>query len=99
MSFVWERFMMLRKVLYIVHRKGLLVCIIMYMIDETIKNIFLPFFDMSKHLLPVQWYGNVIWQLSPHGEDQSLRLLQFVDLHHRFKRNLIKIETVTLIVV
>jgi hypothetical protein len=31
-----------------------------------IKNIILLFFDMSKHLLPVQWYGNVVWQLSPH---------------------------------
>ena len=53
-------------------------------------TIVLP--SLPSHLLLEEVHGDVIGQLSTHTEDDTLRLFQLIDLHHRFKRDLVKIQ-------
>ena len=45
------------------------------------------------HLLSEEMHGDVIGQLSPHTEDDTLGLFQPIDLHHSLKCDFIKIQS------
>ena len=36
-------------------------------------------------LLPVEWHSYVVGQLSSHRQDDALRILHVVNVHHRLK--------------
>ena len=42
--------------------------------------------------MPVEVHGDVVGELTAHAEDDTLRALQLVDVHHHLKRDLIKVE-------
>ena len=48
--------------------------------------------SLPSHLLLEEVHGDVIGQLSTHTENDTLGLFQLVDLHHRLKRDLVKIQ-------
>ena len=45
-----------------------------------------------KEKMPVEVHGDVVGELTAHAEDDTLRALQLVDVHHHLKRDLIKVE-------